>query len=473
VIKDAAITSYRTVRKRRTSLKMSPENEELYRPISKDPDIAKLAESIRSNGLHEPLIVTEDNYIVSGHRRFVALCLNKQKVVPCRVVPIRWADTPHGEFVCILRDHNRQRQKTIAEQVREELVDVDPDTAYAEMQEGRQIAANGASYYGIETIVIEGAKRRFGISDQKADHVAYIKKVVFEDRKDYWPLSVRGVHYALLNYTFYRNIPRQLRYVNDDKSYQATSELITRMRLNGAIPWEALTDGTRPFTEFRPFDNVREFITQATDGFLRGYWRNLLQTQRCHIEVLCEKNTIYHMVCRVAEQYQIPTSSGRGFNSIDPWHELVARFRHSGKDRLAVIVLSDYDPEGEQIPQVGGRTLRDDFGLEPCDFDIIKAGVTRDQIEEHNLPEQNFAKETSSNYDWFVERNDGDDSVYELEALDPADMLASLKEVIEMVLDVPAFNAEVEREREESIYLHEARQLAMKALGSVLEDGAQ
>ena len=77
----------------------------------------------------------------------------------------------------------------------------------------------------------------------------------------------------------------------------------------------------------------------------------LLQTQPNHIEMLVEKNTVYHMVLRVTEKYQIPTSSGRGFNSIDPWHDLYQRYIDSGKQRLIVIVLSDLDPEGEMIPK--------------------------------------------------------------------------------------------------------------------------
>jgi hypothetical protein len=89
-----------------------------------------------------------------------------------------------------------------------------------------------------------------------------------------------------------------------------------------------------------------------------------LQSQPNRIEVVCEKNTIYHMVLKVTEKYQIPTSSGRGFNSIDPWHDLYERYVDSGKDKLIVIVLSDFDPEGEMIPQAGGRTLRDDFGVD-------------------------------------------------------------------------------------------------------------
>src|SRR5262249_7731262 len=177
---------------------------------------------------------------------------------------------------------------------------------------------------------------------------------------------------------------------------------------------------------------------------------------------VCEKNTVYHMVLRVTERYQIPTSSGRGFNSIDPWHDLYVRYRDSGKQRLIVIVLSDFDPEGELIPHVGGRTLRDDFGVQ--DFSIIKAGVTRDQIEHYRLPPQNFAKETSSNHKWFVDRNNGNDAVYELEALNPEDMLRDLESVIQSTIDINLFNREAEVEQQEATYLEAVRRTATRAL---------
>lgn len=461
--------SYRTVRKRLSSIKPSPENGDLYRDPTADPDIAALAESIEKRGLQEPLILTADNFIISGHRRYTAMKLNGQVIAPCRVAPVRRADMSTDEFVALLREHNRQRRKSVTEQMREAMLDQDPIGAYATLRDRRQQARHGADYAGIDTLEIEGKKRRHVISGQKADHVKYVRKVIFEDRRQYWPLSVRGVHYALLNYKFLRNIPRMLKYRNDDKSYQATSDLLTRMRLKGNIPWSALDDGTRPIKEHHPFSDVESFVRQETESLFAGYWRDLLQTQECHVEVLCEKNTIYHMVQRVTEKYQIPTSSGRGFNSIDPWHDLVVRYRNSSKERLVVIVLSDYDPEGEMIPQVGGRTLRDDFGLGKLEFDIVKAGVTRQQIEENDLPTMNFAKETSSNFDWFVARNDGDESVYELEALEPEVMMNDLDAVIRSVLDIDAYNAEIETEQDEAVYLENAQEIARDALKGLLD----
>ncbi len=463
------LADYKVVRKRLSSIKPSPENLDIYRATEDDPDINALAKSIKARGLQEPLLLTQDNFIVSGHRRYAALEEIGQVVAPCRVLPVRRDSMTRDEYLVLLREHNRQRNKTVVEQVREELIDINPDEAYQDLRRHRNESVFALEYNEVETLKIEGKKHRCTISRQKADHVKFVKQVVFTDRRSYWPLSVRAIHYALLNYDFLRNIPRKLKYKNDDESYTATSNLITRMRLTEELPWGAFTDGTRPIELFHPFSDVREFVRQELENLFSGYWRDLLQSQPNHVEVLCEKNTVYHMVLRITRKYQIPTSSGRGFNSIDPWHELFERFNDSGKKRLFVIVLSDFDPEGEMIPHVGGRTLRDDFGLHPAKFEIIKAGVTRKQIGQYGLPTQNFAKESSSNFEWFKDRNSGEETVYELEAIDPADMLADLETVIQSVLDIGLYNGEVERERDEARYLQGARTTARKALQGLIE----
>ena len=42
-----------------------PDNERLYRPVDpSDPDVRALAESIRENGVREPLVVYEDRGII-------------------------------------------------------------------------------------------------------------------------------------------------------------------------------------------------------------------------------------------------------------------------------------------------------------------------------------------------------------------------------------------------------------------------
>ena len=49
----------------------SPENDTLYRPaLQTDPAIIKLADDIKRNGLLDPIVVSRDGFIVSGHRRY-------------------------------------------------------------------------------------------------------------------------------------------------------------------------------------------------------------------------------------------------------------------------------------------------------------------------------------------------------------------------------------------------------------------
>lgn len=457
---------YRTVRKRISTLETPSENWQLYRePTIDDEDLEKLRADIANRGLQDPLLITEDGKVVSGNRRLIALRSNSQQFARCRVIEgLYWVGLSQDERLCLLRKNNLQRSKSIEEQVRETLIDVSGAKAFENLKKRRERQIDGYQINGVKPLEIEGWKRRSIISEDKADHVRRIREIVFEELREYWPLSVRGVHYPLLNSRFYRNLRQQIVYRNDRNSYSATSDLLTRMRLNGELPWEAFTDPTRPVKQFQAFQDARQFIRQEAERLFDGYWRDLLQTQMNYVECLVEKNTVYHMALKVTRRYQIPTISGRGFTSIDPWHELYQRYIASGKQRLIVIILSDFDPEGEMIPQVGGRTLRDDFGVE--DLHIIKAGVTAEQITRYGLAPQNFAKETSSNHDWFVERSGGN-AVFELEALKPADMLLDLENTITSVLDMQLFNLEAQREQEESTYLEAARLTASKALEGI------
>jgi hypothetical protein len=465
---------YKVTRKRVASLRPSPENAVLYEADSQD-EIEQLAASIDGNGLREALVVTADNRIVSGHRRYLALRHLGRQFVPCRVLPRERESWTDDEFTALLRDYNLHRHKSVVEQIREELLDLDPDQALYRLGRQQDKSVRAPEYNGIACVEIEGVKKRYEIDEDKAGHVKYVLQVVFEDLRDYWPLTIRRVHYALLNYSFIRGYlwPHQGRpgygsrqtlwYRNDAKCYLASSNLITRLRLDGRIPWEAFDDFTRPMEQFYPYKNVQEFTREEMDNLLEGYRRDLLQSQPNYLEVICEKNSFYYDVLGVTKRYQIPTSSGRGFNSIDPWHDLFERFQASGKECLIVVILSDFDPEGEMIPQVAGRTLLDDFGVAPDRLKIIKAGVTKEQIKKYK-PEPNPVKESSKLWEWFVERNNGDKSVYELEALPPEDLLADLDSDIRKMIDVDLFNKEVAVEKEELARLESLRTDAVEAI---------
>src|SRR5215471_1462224 len=72
----------------------SPENNLLYRPVTGDDEATiALAESIGVHGILEPIVISADSFIISGHRRHVAARIAGLGEVPCRIIDIRRGDS--------------------------------------------------------------------------------------------------------------------------------------------------------------------------------------------------------------------------------------------------------------------------------------------------------------------------------------------------------------------------------------------
>ena len=75
---------------------------------------------ICERGLEEPLILTADGYILSGHRRFAA-CRSLMSVVPCRIKhDIRREGNP--DYLKDLIAYNPQRVKSVGSLLREAIL---------------------------------------------------------------------------------------------------------------------------------------------------------------------------------------------------------------------------------------------------------------------------------------------------------------------------------------------------------------
>jgi len=447
------------------SIYPSPENDKVYKPVnSDDPEIRELANSIRRHGIKEELVVTEDDWILSGHRRYAAAKLAGLADVPVRIEPIRREDNLDG-FVVLLREYNRQRDKTADEKLREELVTVDPDEAYQSLIDYRE----RQSQIPGDQLQINGRKRRARITPAKRPFLDAIRKVV-DGRRKFWPLSVRQVHYALLNDPPLKNANREnSSYRNDQKSYKALSDLATRARLTNEIPMAAIADETRPVTVWNVFPDSRQFVRQQLDDFLKNYWRNLMQSQPNHVEIVAEKNTILSILRSVAMKYCIPLTSGRGYCSLPPRHQVAERYRKSCKEKLVLLMLSDFDPDEEEIAQSFARSMRDDFGIRK--IHPVKVALTAEQVQKFDLPPILKAKKKSSNYSKFSQKHG--DNVFELEAVSPETLQELLTDAIDSVIDAKRFNAELDADRQDAAFLQGVRQTVHAELQNLDFGGEQ
>ena len=443
-------------------IRPSPENDRLYRPVDEDDgDIRALAESIAQYGVREPLVVSADGWILSGHRRHAAAKLAGLTHVPCRREAIRRLDDLDG-FVHLLREYNRQRVKSFDELVREEVVSLNPDDTYAELLKHRQEKSDMSDFCGLAAVEAGVRRARKQISDAKRPFLDAALRVI-EDRRDFWPLSDRQVHYGLLNDPPLRHAAKPgSRYRNDRASYQDLTNLLTRARLAGRVPWDAIADETRPITRWLTDRNVHEFFRRELPSLLTGYWRDYQQSQPNHIEILGEKLTVASILRPVAEEYAIPLTIGRGYCSLQPRREIAERFRKSGRQRLILLLVTDFDPDGENIAQSFVRSLRDDFAL--LGVDAVKVALTAEQVRELELPPVMKAKAGSSQFKKFTGQHGHD--VFELEALPPEELQRLLRQAIEQVMDRRAFEREKGQERLESRQIQATREQVLAALAA-------
>jgi hypothetical protein len=228
------------------------------------------------------------------------------------------------------------------------------------------------------------------------------------------------------------------------------------------IPWDAICDETRPVTTWRCWRNAAEFMAKQAEGLFRGYARDLLQSQQKHIEVVAEKLTVQNFIKPIAGGYRMPIVILRGNSGIDARNQLVRRFRDSGKHSLLLLCLGDCDPDGDSIVDTTLRSLRDDFGV--CDVQGIRVAMTHAQADNLQLPQDMSAKKSSSNYTKFVTRH-GREDCYELEAVAPEVLQGWLDDAIRGVIDIEAYNHEVDEEAQEAAGILAQRQAVLEVMG--------
>ena len=441
-------------------IRTAPENDLIYDRFGiANADDRALTISIRDNGMQEPLAVSADLYLLSGHRRLAAARYLGMKSVPVRLVKdLVFQDLDTQTKLETLRRFNQQREKSPGERIREKLLEIDPKEAHQELKR-RRLDASKMQGANDANVRMGAVKTRAAITTMQ--FLAKAQAVIMEN-KEYWPLTVRRVHYLLLNDPPLRHDKKpDSVYVNDKASYKALTNLLIRARLSNDVPMAAIEDSTRPIQEGGGFSTFEQFVAQETERFLEGYTRNLMQGQTNHVEIMLEKNALRTVIESVASEYCIPCTTGRGFSSLSPRYDLARRFKQSGKSRLVLLMLTDFDPDGDEIAASFARSLRDDFGI--AGIHAVKVALTAEDVASYDLPSDMDAKVSSPNYQKFL-RKYGSTKVVELDAAPVRLLQSKLREAIESVIDVAEFNAQVAQEAQDSAHIQAHRQIVFEAI---------
>lgn len=159
-------------------------NDQLYDPVDEsEPSFQALVASIREHGILEPIVASGDGYILSGHRRHAAARSLQLNRIPVRIRHDVSYLNDQNEFLRLLASYNRQRVKTSAEQLREEVVLMSDESC----RQVRHFRRDAAAVGGEGAVALRGRRPRSAIRDKLELRAAIVRVIRDEERN--WPLS--------------------------------------------------------------------------------------------------------------------------------------------------------------------------------------------------------------------------------------------------------------------------------------------
>lgn len=222
----------------------------------------------------------------------------------------------------------------------------------------------------------------------------WLLEVSMKEAEEYYikngiSVTLRGLFYILVSKGV---IP------NTQKMYKRLSNILAKARYKKKFPDHLIRDVTRAFTyservELEPEELSEEELKELIKNVLenRTRWNvNPWRDQPKRVIILIEKEAQYELVKKIVEEnfefgvYKIVFS--RGYDSATDMLNLSKEIKELNNKgyKVVLLILTDFDPSGEDIARDYIERLK---YIEPSlDFDAEKVAVTREQIENFNLP---------------------------------------------------------------------------------------
>jgi hypothetical protein len=288
--------------------------------------------------------------------------------------------------------------------------------------------------------------------------VPAIHAVVKEmDEGGYLPLTVRQIYYQLVAREVIENCLGE---------YNNISRLLTVMRRNDLLAWEAIEDRSRRMLDKRGVTDLEAHIAEETQRLFRFYNRCLVQNQENYVEIWTEKDaltSIIHDACWIYCTRIVVARGQASASYINKYADRAKAAQHRGQ-RPVILQIGDHDPTGEKIPYSILHTLKEHHNV---DFvHIERVALTVEQIEKYHVPASVEAvKDTDPNYPWF--RDQGWNTAAEVDALHPAALKGCIEAALGKYLDVEDMVQQQEIEKRERTTLKKLERMFSQACGEL------
>jgi len=176
---------------------------------------------------------------------------------------------------------------------------------------------------------------------------------------------------------FYQAVSRGLVPKDEQYGYGPVQRNILEMRRLGTLPYFYISDMTRRYMKPQTFNGVGA----AMDHWMQYYKQDVWANQPVNVEIWLEKDALGGIFNEVTYPYDVPLYIARGFSSESFLFDAAQSIKRIGKPTY-VYFFSDYDPSGLKLAE----QVRDKLPRFGVDIEFTRVALTRDQINEYNLP---------------------------------------------------------------------------------------
>jgi hypothetical protein len=239
--------------------------------------------------------------------------------------------------------------------------------------------------------------------------IGAINRILNEYAKQGYQMTVRQLYYQMVSRKI---IPF------DNREYNKLITLIANGRNAGLIDWDHIVDRSRDSYQVPLFDSVSDALQQAADNYHIDLWEDMPTMP----VIWYEKAGLAQIIGRVASKYNIEHMATRGENSLTWLHQV-------SQQTDIILYLGDHDGHGVQISDGmaakvkmysnGGTTLK-------------RIGISLDHGEEINAPKIPLKDVTNLSFDY--RQRFGCGYGYEIDALDPKQLIDLIEEEIESLI---------------------------------------
>jgi hypothetical protein len=173
-----------------------------------------------------------------------------------------------------------------------------------------------------------------------------------------------------------------------DAAYDRVIAVLGALRMQGRLGWHMVLDLTRELVEWQTYRSPRE----AREDMRRNYDEDRWIGQPYYPTLIVEKDTLEPICKPIAQRWQMPFASSRGYGSLTLQHDTAAMFlrRHAAdiRNRLdrtkqwpKVYFISDLDPSGLDLERTWKEVLAE-FGVATS---WERIALTLDQVRDPAL----------------------------------------------------------------------------------------